>query len=154
MIRPHFGLKISQLPAPITISRFEFNRAKISELRRSTGECDTGIESIVTLYSQKIKKKIDPTTFWSQNRPITSAHSLQNVISWSNSIMQRSQSSEGVRRSATRGSRAFLLYIPRKLKNNWFDHILVSKLVDNQRPVTQKLSVILDYSLFLSIVAN
>ena len=72
MIRPHFGLKISQLPAPITISRFEFNRAKISELRRSTGECDTGIESIVTLYSQKIKKKIDPTTFWSQNQPVTS----------------------------------------------------------------------------------
>ena len=153
MIRRHFGLKISQLPAPSTISRFEFNCAKISELRRSTGECDTGIESIVTLYSQ-IFFFNDPTTFWSQNRPITSAHSLQNVISWSNSIVQRSQSSEGVRRSATRGSRAFLLYIPRKLKTNWFDHILISKLVDNQRPVTQKLSVILDYALFLSIVAN
>ena len=52
--RPHFGLKISQLPAPTTISRNEFNRAKISELSGSTGKCDTGLESVFTLYSQKI----------------------------------------------------------------------------------------------------
>ncbi len=52
--RPHFGLKIWQLPAPTRISRNEFNRAKISELSGSTGKCDTGLETIITLYSQKI----------------------------------------------------------------------------------------------------
>ena len=152
--RPHFGLKISQLPAPTTISRNEFNRAKISELSGSTGKWDTGLEIIFTLYSQKIVRFLIRPHFGLKigrsPAPIYSKLRFRDRIQSCKDL--RTEREYGKMRNGDREH-----CYPRFPENYpffWFDHILVSNLVGNQRPVTEKLSAILDDSLFLSIVTN